>query len=359
MSARDLTIADIKALLIERLDGLVAELAPDLRSKGDIFTGKSPLRVDRHGGSFVVWRRGRVAGGWKDYATDESGDVLDLVACCACGCSTPPVRDDRVKAIQWAKSWLGVTTQNRAEIERVREKAVRQQKESEARELLARKARRRRAFELWMDGKPIWGSPVETYLRGRGVALERIENWDDGLRYAPRLDHWIEKHVGPAMLAAFRHPAQGFCGLHATFLRPDGSGKADVDKAKLMLGTVSGCAIHLTQGSSALRLEYHERFNDVQRASPLALTEGIEDGCSVAAADPDLRVWAVGSLSNIGVQPNSSAVSSFVLCADNDWATPTAVAAFEKARLAIEKHGKPVVVARAHRGKDFNDLARD
>lgn len=354
--SRDLSIADLKALLIERLDSLVGELVPGATAKGPHFEAKSPLRLDRHGGSFIVWRRGKTAGAWKDFASDDKGDVLDLIACTVGGAACPPSREARVAAIKWAKGWLGLAVQDPAERARVREKAKRQATDAQLREEAARRAKRRRAFDLWCGAKDWRGTVVEAYLRARGVAVDALEHLDDGVRFAPRLDHWTESHAGPAMLAAFRHPAQGFSGLHATFLRPDGSGKADVDKAKLMLGSVAGCAIRLTRGDSGLTLQDAEQHSV---ASMLALTEGIEDGLSVAAARPDLRVWAAGSLGNLGAQPQSPAIAAYLICADNDWEKPAAMAAFERARQALEKYGVPVAVARAHRGKDMNDLARE
>lgn len=356
-----LDIADIKALLIERLDALVGELVPGAIAKGDHWEARSPLRVDRRSGSFCVWRRGKVAGGWKDFASDEKGDVLDLVACVRCGANVPPTREDRVAAIKWAKGWLGLAVADPAELARVREKAKRQASAAQLREVEERKRKRRRAHEIWMSGRDWRGSPVEAYLRARGVDVERIGAWDDGLRYAPRLSHWVESHVGPAMLGAFRHPKSGFSGLHATFLLPDGSGKADLDRPKLMMGSVAGAAIRLTRGESERTLE--ELESDVRAigrgcAGELALCEGIEDAVTVAAARPELRCWAVGSLGNLGAQPASAAISAYLVCADNDWGKPAAVASFEKQIAALKRHGVPVAVARAHAGKDMNDLAR-
>jgi Toprim domain len=353
---RDLTIADLKALLLERLDGLVAELVPGAHSKAAHFEARSPLRTDRSGGSFIIWRRGKGAGAWKDFASDDKGDVLDLIACAACGANCPPTKEERVAAIKWAKAWLGLAAEDPAARARVRERAKRQATDAQKRDEEARRQRRRRAFDLWIGARDWRDTIVETYLRARGIFTERLENLDDGVRFMPRLDHWTEHHTGPAMLAAFRHPVHGFCGLHATFLRPDGSGKADVDKPKLMLGQVSGCALRLTRGESALTLTDAERAGV---ATTLVLTEGIEDGLSVAAARPDLRVWAAGSLGNLGAQPSSPAIASYLICADNDWEKPAAMAAFEKARAALQKHGTIVAVARAHRGKDMNDLARE
>lgn len=353
---RDLAIADIKALLLQRLDSLVRELVPGAVAKGDHYDARSPLRVDRRSGSFIVWRRGHVAGAWKDFASDDKGDILDLIACARCGADGKPSREQRIEAIKWAKAWLGLEARDPREIERVREKAKRQASEAQRREEEARRRKRRRAFDLWCAGRDWRGTLVDVYLRARGIDVDRLEHLDDFVRFAPRLEHWLEPHVGPAMLAAFRHPSSGFVALHATWLRPDGSGKADLDKQKLMLGPMLGGAIRLTKGESGLTLAEAEAAGV---ASGIVFGEGIETTLSAAVAAPELRAWAVGSLGNLAAQPKSAAISSYLVCQDNDWAKPSAVEAFGKQRGLLEKHGVPVVVARAHRGKDMNDLARE
>ncbi|MGO9361520.1 MAG: toprim domain-containing protein, partial [Xanthobacteraceae bacterium] len=246
----------------------------------------------------------------------------------------------------------------------LREKSERARRESEQQAEEDRKRKRRRALELWSDGKKIEGSPVEDYLRARGIEFQKIEHWDDGLRFHPKLSSWQEPHSGPAMLGAFRHPAFGFGGLHATFLRADGKDKAGLWKNKLMLGSIKGAAIRLTCGASGLALgDAEARLCEEGRLGEfvpgdLAVGEGIETMLSAAAALPELRCWAAGSLGNIGAQDlSSAAIRGCLICADND-AGAKARAALEKGRVDLARFGKMLAVARAHAGGDLNDLAK-
>jgi hypothetical protein len=68
-------------------------------------------------------------------------------------------------------------------------------------------------------------------------------------------------------------------GIHLTFLKPDGSGKADTDRPKIMLGPSCSFPIVIAEPNDGLGL---------------AVTEGIEDGLSVHQAT-GLGVWAAGS----------------------------------------------------------------
>lgn len=91
------------------------------------------------------------------------------------------------------------------------------------------------------------------------------------------------------MIAAFGlvdEPEPGVLGeprrvtsVHLTFLKPDGFGKADVDKPKIVIGRPRGCPIVLAPPNDLLGL---------------AITEGIEDALSVHAAT-GLGAWAAGS----------------------------------------------------------------
>ena len=68
-------------------------------------------------------------------------------------------------------------------------------------------------------------------------------------------------------------------GIHLTFLKEDGSGKADIDRPKIFFGPSNGWPIVVAEPNDLLGL---------------AVTEGIEDALSVHAAT-GLGVWAAGS----------------------------------------------------------------
>jgi hypothetical protein len=352
-----LDVADIKSMLIDGIEALAAELAPDGVRRGIEWSARNPSRCDRRRGSFVIRLGGPKAGSFVDYAADQKGDVIDLIAILRCGAVIcPPTREQRVNAIVWAKRWLNIETATPQEIEKARVESLSRAREARAREEHERFRRRERARELFLAGHAIEGSLGEVYLASRGVELQRIANREASLRFAPRLASWgmDELHVGPAMLGIFRNARGSPTGLHATFLREDGKGKADLEKPKLMLGEVLGAAIRISKGRSGLTPE--EGIAAKLRPEPLVITEGIEDGVTAALAASELRVWAVGSLGNIGHLAAMPTVSGYVICADNDWSKPTAMLAFDRALELLARHRRPIEVARSYIGKDLNDL---
>lgn len=95
-------IKEVKAALQDRLDALVKDLQIEGSWRGNVFSGKSPVRQDRKAGSFVIWRSPNVRGGFKDYADDDvRGDILDLICLCK------GLGKDRKAGLAWAEDWLG------------------------------------------------------------------------------------------------------------------------------------------------------------------------------------------------------------------------------------------------------------
>lgn len=135
---------------------------------------------------------------------------------------------------------------------------------------------------LWSQKAPIAGSIAERYLReprGYHGPLPATLGF-----LPPRAGH------PPAMIAAFGipdEPQPGYLvvnndtitGVHLTKLRSDGSGKADVEANKIMLGRSVGQPIILASPNDLLGL---------------AITEGIEDALAVHEST-GLGAWAAGS----------------------------------------------------------------
>ena len=111
-----------------------------------------------------------------------------------------------------------------------------------------RERARRELYAIWRAAAPIAGTPVEAYLRGRGIAwrLEALqlrfvadlpyfhgEAEDERGRKAPRL-----VHRGPAMLAPFVGADGRFMSLHRTWIDPDRPGAkatvADPDSGEIL-----------------------------------------------------------------------------------------------------------------------------
>jgi hypothetical protein len=159
----------------------------------------------------------------------------------------------------------------------------------------------------------------------------------------------------PCMVSAMTRGSK-FAAVHRTWLAPDGSGKAPVDKPKKMAGPARGAAIRLSSGPSGLS---PAKASAAGVRGPLAIGEGIETTLTVAAACPAYRAWAAGSLSLMGLLDWPDCVSAVVLLRDNDW-KPEAIKAFHQ----VERHwraqaaGRPVEVVASAVGSDFNDWAR-
>ncbi len=348
-----LTGADIKAMVSPGMvEDLARELAPGGRRSGNYWITKSPLRMDRSAGSFAVWVRGPAAGGWKDYAADDKGDLIDLIAEVKYGGRS---REARGKAIQFLKAKLGLANVSPKEVAEMRRRAALAAAERDEAEQRAREAKRRRAQGLWLDGKPLGGTVGETYLRSRGIEAAGIPNRSMTFRFLPSLAYWKggEAWRGPAIVGRYRSVTGEAPAIHGTWLREDGGGKAPLSPAKLSLGEYKGCFLPITRGIAG-----REVWEADCPGGPLAVTEGPEDGWSIALAMPDLRVWAAGSLSNIGNLPHAKAISSYLVVRQNDWDTPAAVDAFERQIEKLKRHGVPVEEIGVALGKDPNDQLR-
>jgi hypothetical protein len=101
------------------------------------------------------------------------------------------------------------------------------------------------AHSLWREALPIAGTVAEAYLRGRAITCPLPET----LRFAPSCWHVTGRRY-PALVALVEG-AEGFA-VHRTYLREDGTGKADGDPPKAMLGGVAGGAVRLAQGPGPL-----------------------------------------------------------------------------------------------------------
>ena len=130
-------------------------------------------------------------------------------------------------------------------------------------------------------------SPAEIYLR-------RIRRYDGS--FPPTLGFLppFRPEHQPALIAAFGIPTETEPGLveigdvhgvHLTLLKPDGSGKPDIEKPKLFVGPSKGWPIVIAPPNDLLGL---------------GVTEGIEDGLSVRQVT-GLGVWVAGAANRLPV----------------------------------------------------------
>lgn len=358
---RDVAPAALKEELQRLCPELLFELVPKLRKETKrLYAAPNPQRSETGDGSFKVWPNGA----WKEFDDDGiKGDLLDLIA--FVGGHAPKSREGRAYALGWAKKRLGIesrapkvdaATKAKMDKEKAEKRAAAEREE-------ARAAMRKhlRVIDIWQGAKMLCFDPpdlVTLYLRSRGIDISAIPRLiGSNLRLHPRLVHWTSSHMGPAMITrVFRPGVETYQAVHCTWLKENGSGKADVVPAKMMLGAVKGGVVPLTRGASGLSLDAAAAAGI---SEPVIVGEGNETMLAVASAEPDGRVWAALSLGNIGEAPvDHPAVSAIVVCLEND-VKPQALRLREAVLEKLRAHGKPVIEMRPHAGSDFAELLEE
>ncbi len=189
----------------------------------------------------------------------------------------------------------------------------------------------RQARTVWTEAMPIGGTVAETYLRHRGVTCAL----PDTLRFSPSCWHSSAQRL-PAMVALVE--GCDLAAIHRTYLRADGSGKAEVDPPKAMLGAVAGGAVRLTDGPG-----------------PLVVAEGIETALSLACGllHAPAAIWAALSTSGIRGLHLPAKPGRLTIAPDGD--EPGRAAAHA---LATRAHGLGWLVSllTAPNGRDWNDI---
>ncbi|KIZ39051.1 MULTISPECIES: toprim domain-containing protein [Rhodopseudomonas] len=358
---------EIRGLLQRDLTRLLGVLFPRWPVTTPIFTPLNPTRDDKRPGSFVIWTSGPAAGGFNEYSPSGPichGDVIDLIS------YVNKCPGDRRFALRWARDFLGLEKMDPAELGRIKASARNQVSISNAAASQTSADRRKKAIAIWRRTLPIAGTAAEIYLASRRIAYQLIPNPEADLRFIPRLEHWKsaqwdrsttpwtklqDGYQGPAMVAAMRNLAGDITAVHCTFLRADGSGKADVSEPKLMRGDAKGSAIRLTRGSSNLPLE--EALAD-GLIEGLGTGEGIEN-CLSCAFDIKDRIWAAGSFDLMMALPvDHAAFDPIYYLLDND----NNAQARDKVQDRIDELnnlGKAATAIRPPNGvKDFNDLIK-
>ena len=300
--------------------------------------------ANEKGRSMAVHLSGAKAGVWSDFSSGESGDALDLVA-------QVKFAGNKSDAIQWAKSWLGLDGSNPSRLKESRRKVAAKASEPDtAPDML------NAAFRIWLSASErLRGFPAAKYLEGRGIVLERLGRQPRALRAHPGLYHKASGRKWPALVAAVNDSRGKFVAVHRTWLTANSDltvSKAPLEDAKMSLGRLGGGTIRLWKGSSGRPLA---------KALPgetVVISEGIEDGLTIALARPEMRVLCAVSLANMASVTLPDAVTGVVIAADNDAPDSQAAAALERAVAAFHKAGKTVRIARAPGVKDFNDLIR-
>jgi putative DNA primase/helicase len=189
------------------------------------------------------------------------------------------------------------------------------------------------ALAIWHGAQSAGGTPVEAYLRSRGLVLPIPPS----IRFHAGLKH-PSGAVWPAMVALVTHGARGKAiGVHRTFLAHDGHGKAPVEPAKMMLGPCGGGVVRLCEAGDVLMIG-----------------EGIET-CLAAMQASGRPAWAALSTSGLRSLDLPRDVRDVIVLADGDEAGE---AAARHCARRWKGEGRRVRIARPPQGMDFNDLLK-
>jgi hypothetical protein len=254
---------EIAQALTARIESLCATLLPNGHRDGAEWRCGSIQ--GETGGSLGVHLRGAKAGIWRDFAADQGGDALDLVAA---------VKGHTIAdAIRWSIDWLGLP----APTSSAKTETARGGRDE-------RRDRRALAQWLWRCSCAATGTIVETYLRSRGITcslpatIRSLKSQKSDHRPAMICAYGIPEEPEPSIL---RIPTSAIYAVHLTLLKTDGSGNADIEPNKITIGSPLGQPIVLAPLNDFLGL---------------LVTEGIEEALSLHVAT-GLGAWAAGSAS--------------------------------------------------------------
>ncbi|MHB0773368.1 DUF7146 domain-containing protein [Bradyrhizobium sp. 1.29L] len=253
------------------------------------------------------------AGHWRDAASGEHGDLLDVIRE---SCGFVEFRDVAGEA----RRFLSLPP---AEPRRSPKRTPVAAGSAEA------------ARRLFAMSQPIRRTLVETYLGHRGIKAVH----DAGrLRFHPRCyyrpDDGSPTETWPAMIAAVTDLADRITGAHRTWLAPDGSGKAPVDTPRRAMGGLLGHAVRFGAADDVL-----------------AVGEGIETMLSLRCALPAMPMAAALSANHLAALLLPPALRRLYIARDADAAGDTAVAALTH---CAEAAGIEALVLSPQTG-DFNE----
>jgi hypothetical protein len=201
-----------------------------------------------------------------------------------------------------------------------------------AEQLAYEKKRTRQAQQIARETIPITGTIGETYLRERSITCPLPVGT---LRFHPTCWHSSGKRL-PAMVA--RVKGSDSYAIHRTYLKLDGSGKADVEPPKAMLGNCAGGAVRL-----------------IEAEGPLVVTEGIETALSLASGllPVPVTLWSAMSTSGMKNLRLPATPSRLTIASDGD------TAGREAAHVLAERAhslGWTVSFLHAPDGQDWNNV---
>lgn len=303
--------ADLSQRLAQRVEAVCCTYLPHGCRQGAWWIVGDVL--DTPGRSLYVRLQGARAGKWTDAATGEHGDLLDLIA-----------RNQGIECLdevlETARAFLSLPPSGPPS--------------SPVPSGSPEAARR-----LFRQGRPILGTPAETYLRARGITAPL--DWPC-LRFHPAT--WHRAHAGaprqswPALLAAVTDGRGCITGIQRCWLDRRYPAKAPLTDPRRSLGYLLGHGV---------------RFGSVDGV--LAAGEGIETMLALKSVLPALPMVAALSANHLAALHFTPALARLYVVRDNDDAGYRAMERLSARGREAGIDVRPLVPA----AKDFNiDLLR-
>ena len=219
-----------------------------------------------------------IPGKWTDAATNEHGDLLDLIRLHTSGASLRHAMDEARAFLVLPPSVPATGVDNAGGYDR--EEAARR---------------------LWRRCRPIDGTHAEAYLHARAIGHCRFP----ALRFHPDLIYCGDDgiHRMPALVAAVTGDAGAIEGVQRTWLDPKRSAKANFVRPRKALGRVHGRAV---------------RFGEFASGATLLAGEGIETVLSLITAVPGIHAAAALSAGSLGAFEPPQDLALLVIARDKD-----------------------------------------
>lgn len=218
----------------------------------------------------------------KYFCSCGDGDIIDIVR----GCRGMDV----IQASNWIREVIGVeligvrreeTFQQRAARESLlaeqRTQAEERKRQRDATEAAEAEQQRDKAANMWQRSQPAAGTIAQSYLASRGINCTLYPT----IRFLPP----SKPSYHPCMLVPFGLAANKIGGVHLTYLRPNGFGKAKDEQGNDKITVGPGHHYPLVVGHAP-------------GCDTLFISEGIEDALSAHQA-LNVDAWAAGSANRL------------------------------------------------------------
>lgn len=194
-------------------------------------------------------------------------------------------------------------------------------------------------LQIFNEARPVFGTIVETYLDRR--CIRPIP--DMPIRYHPSCPRGNQRL--PAMVALITDAVTSQpCGLHRTYLKPDGSGKVDDAPDKAILGRAKGGVVRLSPGETV--------------SYGLGVCEGIETGISILNFGWG-PVWSALFSGGIAGFPVLGGIDALTIFADHDDNGAGQDAALRCAERWADAGREVIIRTPLKPGDDWNDVAQE